>query len=194
MIVVGQCGLSGEFCGEGEDETFDLSSPGFAIENKNIRGKRPMRGYIRSDHQVTISKRDLLETMKKNRAAHAAIHEEARVGFQQKLRETMHNVGTLFIQPMDNGIVMDLEKIYALANSVSRMDPPVSYLEAYDEAIELFTWDQGVEGFDGERGIVLDASEFRKYVLDKWDWQPAFLASSADYSVQAADLSKRCVG
>ena len=148
-----------------------------------------MRAHIRSDRQVTISKSDLLEAMKKNRVAHAAIYEEARAGFQQKLRETMHRVGTRFIQPMDNGIVMDLKKIHALADSVSEMDPPVSYLAAYDEAIELFTWDQGTEGSDGERAIVLDASEFRKYVLDKWDWQQTFLASSAGYSVQAARLS-----
>ena len=144
-----------------------------------------MRNHIDSNRKVNINREKLIDKLKDNRTQHDHIYNEAREGFQTELRETMQNVGAWLVEAVEQGHgVWTLDIITDKVSALSEIDVPQNYLAAYDEAIELFEWDESPV-------IVLTWSEFRKFVLDKWDWQDHFLASNAKHSGTARALRSR---
>lgn len=118
--------------------------------------------------QVKVNKNDLLEKLRKNRAEHREIFEEASQAFRKKV-----------IQVLDERLADAREG----KRIVLRMDlvQPMDQTEEYDQAITMCEM-----SVDNE--IILSYDNFRNYILDKWSWRDQFIASNARYSAKAAAM------
>ena len=170
---------------------FKVDTPSF--QNTNSRSRRRkinMQRHISSDRTVHISREKLIEKMQSNRTEHRVIYDEAVEGYAKAvfkcltdLRDKAGNDALLeeselpeadaFISEFNPG-----EYVEAL----TALEKPQHFLAAYDEAIELFSWDEA-------ETVKLTVDEFRKYVLDKWEWQGRFLGENAGYSTSAVRKS-----
>lgn len=119
--------------------------------------------------RVKVKKSDLLEKLKKNRAEHREIFEEASEAFRKE-------------------VIRVLDERLADAKAGKRirlhidLTQPMDQTEEYDQAICMC--DMSV---DDE--ITLSFENFRNYVLDKWVWRDQFIASNARYSAKAAAMT-----
>ncbi|HET9011667.1 MAG TPA: hypothetical protein VFN38_07605 [Gemmatimonadaceae bacterium] len=117
--------------------------------------------------EVKVKKTDLLKVLRKNRAAHRQIFEEALVGYQEK-------------------VVAALERSLAQARKGQRVaerfyiQQPQDQTAEYDKAIAMCEM-----SVDGE--LTLTSQEFEAYVMDRWQWKDTFLRSNSLYSKMAAD-------
>lgn len=134
--------------------------------------------HMQSDRQVTISREKLVEKLRENRNTHAAIYTEAMEGYWDKLKVALYDLEAAATLLTDNSDTLQAYDYNKLTRPLAQVDRPNNYLQAYDEAIELFDWDESPS-------VELNVSEFRKFVLDKWDWQDVFLAKSAGTSRMA---------
>ncbi len=109
---------------------------------------------------------EVLNTLRKNRAEHAKIVEEAVRGYREKFRAEL--VGKLHDLDSDR-----------LPDTHSKLSKPQSYLTEYDSAIQMLemTTDETLE---------LDQSAFQCYVQNKWSWMSGFLSTNSLYSGSAA--------
>lgn len=124
----------------------------------------PMR-HLDHGRKVTITRTRLLATLVANRAKHKTEYLEAMEGWHKRVKLSALD----FADYVENTPV---QKISFQSLAAVREDKPRSYLQAYDEAVELFKWDEVEQ-------VELTMSEFRNYVLDKWDWKEAFAATYA---------------
>jgi len=155
--------------------------PVFEVKPQRFRQERYMRPHIDNDRKITINREKLLTKLKENLKDHKAIYMEAQVGYFERLRKALLDLSAgahaklkefeVLDTPADEQAALDFH-VTDLIEPFSGLEQPVSYAEAYEEAIELFTWDE-------TPSIELRFGEFRKLVLDKWDWQEVFLAQSA---------------
>ena len=109
---------------------------------------------------------EILTALKKNRAEHAKIVEEAVKGFRDKLRTELVNK----LHDLDTGKLPDTH---------SKLAKPQIYLAEYDSAIEMLS-------MTSDETLELDQSAFQCYVLNKWSWMGGFLNSNSMYSGTAA--------
>lgn len=124
----------------------------------------PMR-HLDHGRKVTITRMRLLETLVSNRAKHKAEYLEAMEGWHNRVKLSALD----FADYVKNTPV---QKISFQSLVAVREDRPKSYLKAYDEAIELFEWDEVDQ-------VTLTMQEFRSYIADKWDWTEDFAATYA---------------
>lgn len=129
-----------------------------------------MRQHLDLSREVKIPRTKLIEKMKENRAQHAETYEQAMDGYRRKVVEVLQSAlyAAQAVKEKGEGV--------ASLSQITRLTKPSEYLQAYDEAIELFEWDQ-------RETLKLSVEEFRKYVLDKWDWKDSFEANSTAYLV-----------
>lgn len=114
---------------------------------------------------VTLNKTDVLKTMKENRAKHENIYKEACIGFLAEVQKIMSSRQN------------DAAKI----REIDELESPVSYLGHYDEVIEMLAM-----SIDDK--VVLSHSDFKQYMMDRWNWQDSFLNSNAKYSSTANSM------
>ena len=117
--------------------------------------------------EVKVSREDLLAKLKENRANHAKIVAEARLGYLERAIKKAEAA----IADLKAGKPVSLQS-YAL-----RM--PEDYTSAYSTVIEMLEWSK-------DETITLAADEFRQFVEDRWDWKDGFLSTNALYSSTAA--------
>ena len=111
---------------------------------------------------ITAKKDEILATLKKNRASHRAIVEEARKAYVDKAKSAVERK----LELLRSGKVVSLT--FAL-------QAPLDYTTVYDTAIralELHTGDT----------IELSADQVRNLIDDHWDWSNSFTSSNAMYS------------
>lgn len=112
-----------------------------------------------NDHKV--SKAELLERVKHNRAHHRQQFEEAQSAFRQR-------------------VIEELDRRLKVAQEGGRIDlrfsmpEPQLFLGEYDAAIEALEWE-----IDDE--IIIDHDSFRQLVLNQWHWAPQWAASTQVY-------------
>jgi len=109
---------------------------------------------------------EVLDTLKKNRAQHTKIVEEATQGYKEALRKEFVNK----LHDLDSG---------RLPSTHSALTKPQSYVAEYDSAIEML-------GMTSDATLQLDQNAFKCYVLNKWSWMGGFLSSNSMYSGTAA--------
>lgn len=145
--------------------------------------KFPMHRHLNSSRIVTVPRTDLIEKMKENRSAHAAIFEEAIVAYDENVREALRAVSEELAQIASTS--GPIEKAFSLEKITAKLEieKPRHYLQAYDEAIELFEWEK-------KDDVDLSVDEFRKYVLDRWDWQDRFLGETRALAASAVIRSR----
>lgn len=126
-------------------------------------------GWMRalSGMNVTAKVSVLLEKLRTNREEHAAIVKEAREGYMRKAQDELNKR----LGELKEGKIVGL---------VFSLTPPQDYTRVYDTAIatlEIAT----------EEEIKMTPDQIRHLVLDDWDWQREFLASTSQYSGSAQE-------
>lgn len=110
---------------------------------------------------ITVKKDQLLATIKENREA----HREQFLKAQEKYRERVIEELDARLEQARNGGRINLG--FALPE-------PVDYTDSYDTAIGMLEWEIGDE-------ITLEEADFKRYVLNKWEWARMFAANTASY-------------
>ena len=113
--------------------------------------------------KTTVSRLDMLKTLRENRDKHAEIVKEAQAGYLTAAAKAVEKCRASLAE----GKVVSLNK-FALS-------VPVDYRSAYDTVITMLEWSK-------DENITLAADEFRQFVQDQWDWKDGFLTSNAAYS------------
>lgn len=127
---------------------------------------------LRGFSMVRMSKTDLVRRITANRDEHRKIYEEAMSGWKRSV-----------IDALDAAYKDALEgKAFRVWFELTR---PEDHSDEYDTVIQLLD-----ASLDEE--FELTNQEFRNFVLDKWGWQHAFLATAQSYGSQTA-MSKDTV-
>lgn len=119
--------------------------------------------------ELRFKRHEILEKLKANREIHDKVVREAQIGFRGRWLKMLGD---------------ELAKTEAgeQVSAYLHLSVPVSHLDDFDRAIEMFEMTTDDE-------IVLDERSFQAYVRNKWDWQRDFLVSNSAYSATAAKLS-----
>lgn len=114
------------------------------------------------DFQVTVDKVKALAKLKENREQHARLVEEARAGYRAKALAALQQ-RTAKIR---EGKTVSLSFQLPLPQDFTReYDMAIAMLEAHEDGV-----------------VVLKPDEFRRLMLDEWDWMNAFAGVNAAYS------------
>lgn len=111
---------------------------------------------------VKVPTSKLISKLKENRATHDHEYKEAMVGYRA-------------------AVIAQCEAQLAAAceyKDVDRLDwpeRPREYLRSYDRAIAMC--EAAVE-----QEIVLNATDFARYMMDEWDWSESFKGATSSYS------------
>ena len=110
---------------------------------------------------VTVKKAELLETLKKNQAAHRAIFEKAQEGYRRVV------IGLLDAAILD---AKENKEIITYFN----VEAPHDHTEDYRRVIKMLEWSVSDEA-------ELTQIEFSQFVMDNWGWKQDFLSNSCMY-------------
>jgi len=115
--------------------------------------------------EISVSKAQLVETLRRNRDTHQADFDLAYEGFRAKAEE---NVERLLdqIRSADHGKPIQLW---------INLEPPTNHVEDYDRALEMCEWELGDK-------MALTEQEFRTLVQDEWSWKGQFSMSNRLYT------------
>jgi len=111
---------------------------------------------------VKIARDDLLVVVKKNRASHRQIFEEALIGYRDE-------------------VIRQLEQRLDEAKRNKRVNHHISLIEPMDQTKEYDRIIKMLE-MSVESEIELTQSQFAMYVMDDWSWKQQFTASNVNYS------------
>jgi hypothetical protein len=120
---------------------------------------------------TTVSKAQLLETLKANLAKHKEQVAAATAGYIEKAKAEA------------NKIIAQLRK----GNPVvvrSSLVIPTDHSEVYENSIRMLEWNV-------DETITLEADEFRQLVRDEWDWSCHFNALVSDYTGQFGGKARK---
>lgn len=119
---------------------------------------------------VKVKKDELLSILKKNRAEHREIFEEASERFREE-------------------VVKALEERLADARKGKRISLSINLVQPMDQTRE---YDQAIQMCQMSVDDVIELSHesFRCYVLDQWHWRDQFIASNSNYSEKARALRR----
>lgn len=120
-------------------------------------------------HRVNMDKADLLNKLKENRLKHQEEYAAAMEGYYVKYEERSREM-TQEIEDRLKG----KDDLTALRYDLIR---PQCHLDDYDLAISMLK-------SSVDSTIELTSSEFRKYVLDEWDWASEFMLAKSTYGVE----------
>ena len=128
-----------------------------------------MRTISNMEMKTTVSRSDLLDKLRENRALHADIVKEARNGYIASAKRELESR----LNALSSGKVVSL---------LFRLEVPQDHTETYNTAIEMMEWSQ-------EETVALTAEEFTNLVRDKWAWTEQFYASNKRYSPTASSIA-----
>jgi len=112
---------------------------------------------------VQIKKVELLERLQTNRDNHHGVYEKALDAYQAKVTELLESL----VQRARQGKVIPQDALY-------KLPLPEDHTEDYNVAIEMLQHE--------EREILtLSQQEFRRYFLDRWEWEQSFHANTQSY-------------
>jgi len=116
--------------------------------------------------KIEASREAVLTALKENRTTHLKILEEANVGYLLDAKKALSKR----LKEIKSGKPVSLH---------FNFQPPVSYLDAYDTAIQMLELHQSPT-------IELSATEVRCLMMDEWEWKESFLLLNSAYSSVAA--------
>lgn len=139
---------------------------------------------------VRVNRVKLLEALKANRETHLAVFNEAMAGYKElaltKVREAFIGLTDRLLTRRDE-IIARIETFTAetadeffdyfvvLEQVVVNLKKPVSYVDAYDAAIDM-------AAFDTRDELDLSGAQFQCFCRDVWDWTYEFSATNATYT------------
>lgn len=119
---------------------------------------------------VNCNKAEVLQRLKQNRSRHAELVKEARAGYVERARAEL----TKKLDSLKSG------KLVSVFTSLST---PLDYTSHYDTVIAMLE-------AHTEDHITLEATEFRNFMEDQWDWRGQFIGTNKAYSGGTAKLEK----
>lgn len=140
---------------------------------------------------VRVNRLKLLETLKANRATHLAVFNEAMAGYKELALNKVQDAFTGLedrLQKRKSEIVQKIEAFTAetagnfsdylviLEQVVVNLKVPVSYVDAYDAAIDM-------ADFDTREELDLSGAEFQCFCRDVWDWTHEFSTTNSAYAM-----------
>ena len=117
--------------------------------------------------EVTVNREELLKILRKNRADHRKIFEDALEGFRKDALAQLEQR----IADLRNGFRRTV---------VVHIASPADHTKDYDRAIRMV--DMSVT-----ETLVLSEQDFQNYIMDDWSWQRQFVQSASVYN---SDLGK----
>lgn len=139
-----------------------------------------------SERTTVVDTAKLLETLKSNRDAHLQEYKEAVSGYLEEARgrleeefaNAQHQLERAFDRTKSELQQFDPTKAsdtIVFCKGISfALTAPRSYVDAYDQAIQMMEWETRKE-------VELNATEFRCFVMNKWDWMDEFKKSTINY-------------
>ena len=139
---------------------------------------------------VRVNRLKLLETLRKNREQHLKVFNEAMAGYKElalaKVNEAFNGLEGRLLQKKDEIVAkigtFSSETADSFADYLVILDTvcvsltvPVSYVAAYDTAIDMAT-------FDTREELDLSGAEFQCFCRDVWDWSYEFTSISSTYT------------
>jgi hypothetical protein len=119
---------------------------------------------------VKVRKEEALAILKRNRAEHREIFEEAVEGYRKAVTAHLEHM------------LADIKAGKRIEHQI-RLAQPTDQTKEYDRAIKMLEM-----SVDDE--IELDERSFANFIMDDWSWMDQFLLSNTRYSPKAAQLSK----
>jgi hypothetical protein len=139
---------------------------------------------------VRVNRLRVLKTLQENREKHRAVFNEAMAGYKElalkKVEETFVGMEGRLKKRKDE-ITKRIESFTPetadefsdyftiLEQVVVNLKKPVSYVEAYDAAVDMFE-------FDTRDELDLSGAEFQCFLRDVWDWSYEFSATNFAYT------------
>lgn len=114
--------------------------------------------------KVKVDRFALLDIVKKNRAKHEKTYQDGVSVYRKELAEKLEEM------------LADAKAGKDVAHAVN-LCKPSDHLEAYDQIISMLELSLDEE-------IELDAVEFSRYVMDKWEWMSEFHRSTGSYAAK----------
>jgi hypothetical protein len=115
---------------------------------------------------IKVKKAALLKILRKNRAEHRQIFEEAIEGYRKAvIKEFEHRLNEI--------------KAGKKIDVIIRLQQPQDQTKDYDRVI-------GMLEMSVDDVVELDEQSYKQYVMDDWSWTNNFLSSNSTYSVTAA--------
>lgn len=111
---------------------------------------------------ITVSKAELIETLKDNREMHRTIFLQGQKVYRAKMIEELDRA----LDEAKNGGA--IRRAFALP-------VPEDHTEDYDTVISMLEWDEGAK-------VVLSYHDFQTYVENKWGWRASFAANTESYT------------
>lgn len=139
---------------------------------------------------VRVKRSVLLDTLKKNREKHLAVYTAAMAGYKElalrkideafaglgarleaRKAEMVAHIGTFSDETADKFS----DFLVILQQVAVDLKKPVSYVEAYDAAIDIAQYDTREE-------LDLSGAEFQCFFRDVWDWTYEFATVNSAYA------------
>lgn len=148
---------------------------------------RNMRNMTSTERTTLVDTKTLIEKLKINRANHIKEYNEAVEGYLETAREKLNEqyekakqeVEKAFSRTREEIVRFDPEKaedtiVFCRAIQFS-LTAPRNFIDAYDQAIEMMEWET-------REKVELNSTEFRCFIMNKWDWMEEFQSVSAMYN------------
>lgn len=131
----------------------------------------PNTDEFRSLATVRVKRDDLLKRVEENRTEHADIFEKSMTGWQEEVTAALKEAYEAAVAGTEYKTHFGLPQ-------------PDNHTSDYDHVIAMLKMSQDDE-------LVLTASQFGQFVMDKWEWQAQFLSVTSGYSDAARDKMRR---
>ena len=132
---------------------------------------------------VSVSKKDLLGTLKENLEKHKKEHEEARKGWNNRVHTQLMDAMANMEKLLDASATNPNNWKRKLTEDVTKLlipkdwhDEPRSYAEHYEDAIDMLSLSE-------DDVITLSRTLFKQLIQDRWEWKGIHVRSFAKYSV-----------
>jgi len=120
---------------------------------------------------IHMNKIDLLDIVRENRKNHVDKYNEAITSWQIHYQEVLDQLGKRVRE----------QRVYIPLQSIN-LPKPVSYEECYDEVIKMLE-------LSIDKEVDLCDDEFRKLVMDKWNWRNTFDVTNSTYFSSSSSSS-----
>ena len=114
---------------------------------------------------VRVDRGKLLDTLKENKAKHAAEYRDAVEKYREAAEKALRKRA------------IEIRDGKTLRKEVDDLPEPKSFEDDYDRAISMVEW-------SAEDQLDLDERNFRAWVLDEWEWGRHFAAATSIYNAR----------
>lgn len=145
-----------------------------------------MREIRNTERTTVVNTSSLLKTLKDNRASHLSEYQDAVEGYLEEASKRLDDeykkgqaeLNKAFKRTQEELKVFDPEKAQdtiVFCRSIQfNLMAPRNFVDAYDQAIQMMEWETRTE-------VELTTTEFRCFIMNKWDWMESFKVSTESY-------------